>query len=35
MNPFVVARLFRFYRRSGMSIFNALTRAIQTARIGF
>jgi len=35
MNPFVITRLFRFYRRSGMGIFNAMARAIHTARIGF
>lgn len=35
MNPFVIARLFKFYRKSGMSMFNALARAIHTARVGF
>lgn len=35
MNPFVIARLFRFYRRGGMSMFNAMARAIHTARTGF
>ena len=34
MSPLVIFRLFRFYRRGGMSAFNALVRAIATARIG-
>jgi hypothetical protein len=31
----VVLRLFKFYRRSGMSIINALKRAISTAFRGY
>lgn len=34
MNPFVIVRLFKFYRRSGTSIIPALKRAINTARMG-
>jgi hypothetical protein len=35
MNPFVVARLFKFYRKSGIRFVPALKRALETARIGF
>jgi hypothetical protein len=31
----VVLRLFKFYRRSGMSIINALKRALYTAFRGY
>ena len=31
----VIYRLFKFYRRSGMSIINALKRAISTAFRGY
>jgi hypothetical protein len=30
MSPFIIIRLFNFYRRSGMSIIPALKRAIET-----
>jgi hypothetical protein len=31
MNPFVAARLFRFYRKSGLPRWTAIKKAVKTA----
>lgn len=34
MNPCIIFRLYRFYRKSGICIIPALKRAINTASMG-